>query len=115
MFSTSTTASSTSAPMAMASPPSVMVLIDRPIIWNTTSVLSTDSGMATSEMKVVCQLSRNTNSTMATQISASRSTRDRLSIEVSMKLAWRNWTSLVRTPSGIDASAAPAAWPRSGG
>ena len=75
MFSTSTTASSTSAPIAIASPPSVMVLIDRPISWNTTSVISTDSGMAVSEMKVVCQLSRKTNSTMATQTSASISTR----------------------------------------
>ena len=72
--------------MAMARPPSVMVLIDRPIIWKTTSVVSTESGIATREMKVVCQLSRNTNNTMATQISASTSTRTRLSIEFSMKL-----------------------------
>ena len=76
--------------MAMASPPSVMVLIDIPMTWNTMSVVSTESGIATSEMKVVCQFSRNTNSTMATQISASTSTRSRLSIELSMKPAWRN-------------------------
>ena len=71
--------------MAMARPPSVMVLIDSPIIWKTMSVVSTDSGIATREMKVVCQLSRKTNNTTATQISASMSTRTRLSIEVSMK------------------------------
>ena len=35
------------------------------------SVVSTDNGIATSEMNVVCQLSRNTNSTIATQTSAS--------------------------------------------
>ena len=51
MFSTSTTASSTTTPMAMASPPKVMVLIDSPMNWNTMTVVSTDSGMASSEMK----------------------------------------------------------------
>ena len=82
--------------MAMASPPSVMVLIDRPISSNTMSVISTDIGMAISEMSVVCQLSRNTNSTTATTTSASTSTRFTLPIEVSMNVAWRNWTSVGR-------------------
>ena len=39
MFSTPTTASSTSAPMAIASPPSVMVLIDRPKALKTSTVI----------------------------------------------------------------------------
>ncbi len=78
-----------------------MVLIDSPSSWNTMTVVSTDSGMAVSEMNVVCQLSRKANSTSATTTSASTSTFFTLAIEVSMNVACRNWTSVTRTPSGI--------------
>ena len=50
MFSTSTTASSTSSPMAIARPPSVMVLIDRPKALKTSTVIRIEIGMAVSEM-----------------------------------------------------------------
>ena len=58
MFSTSTTASSTSSPMAMARPPSVMVLIDRPNALNTSTVIRIEIGMAVSEMNVVAHSSQ---------------------------------------------------------
>ena len=48
-----------------------------------------ETGMAVSEMAVVRQLSRKANSTTATTATASNSTLVTLSIEVSMKLAWR--------------------------
>ena len=53
MFSTSTTASSTSSPMAMASPPKVIVLIEKPSSQNTTAVARIETGIAVSEIRVV--------------------------------------------------------------
>ena len=50
MFSTPTTASSTSSPMAIASPPSVMVLMVRPKARNTSTVIRIEIGMAVSEI-----------------------------------------------------------------
>ena len=47
--------------MATASPPSVIVLIDRPNNVNTIAVMTTDNGIAVSVMKVVRKLSRNRN------------------------------------------------------
>ena len=44
-----TTASSTSSPMAIARPPSVIVLMVRPKAWNTSTVIRIDIGMAVSE------------------------------------------------------------------
>ena len=52
--------------MAMARPPSVIVLIDRPAKWNTTAVARIETGMAVSEIAVVRTFSRNANSTTAT-------------------------------------------------
>ena len=62
-FSTSTTASSTSSPMAMARPPSVIVLMVRPNSWKTITVIRMEIGMAVSEIAVVRQFSRNRNRT----------------------------------------------------
>ncbi len=87
MFSTSTTASSTSSPMAMARPPSVMVLMVRPKARNTRTVIRIDIGIAVSEMSVARPFIRKTNSTSATTMAASISTRSTLSIEVSMNVA----------------------------
>ena len=72
MFSTSTIASSTSSPIATASPPSVIVLIDIPSHLNTSPVITIDSGMAVSVMKVVRKLSRKRNSTITTSTPPSR-------------------------------------------
>ncbi len=100
MFSTSTTASSTSSPIAIASPPSVMVLMDKPANQKITAVARIDTGMAVSEIAVVRQLSRKANSTTATTTAASSSTRCTLWIEVSMKFACRNTIWSARMPCG---------------
>jgi hypothetical protein len=92
-FSTPTTASSTSSPMAMASPPRVMVLTESPIQWNTSAVTSRATGSAVSEMKVVRRLSRNSSNTTATMIAASRSASRTLPTDAWMKSACRNRTA----------------------
>ncbi len=51
-FSTPTTASSTRPPMAMARPPSVIVLIDRPKYLKTSAVMKIDTGIVVSAMMV---------------------------------------------------------------
>ena len=108
-FSTSTTASSTSSPMAMAIPPSVMVLIDRPKYLNTRIVIVMAIGIAVIEMKVVRQFNRNMNRTIETTTSASTRTRSTLRIDVSMKLACLNRTSLMRILAGTTRSRSASA------
>ena len=67
-------------------------------------------GIAASEIAVARTFIRNTNSTIATTTAASTSTRCTLPIEVSMKVACRNWMLVADTPGGsvfwISASAA---------
>ena len=87
MFSTSTTASSTSSPIAIASPPSVITLIDCPSHWNTSAVTASDSGIAVSEITVVRAESKKANSTIATMMAPSRSASATLPIEAWMKSA----------------------------
>ena len=99
-FSTSTTASSTSSPMAMARPPSVMVLIDSPKYLKTSAVIRIEIGIAVSEINVVRQLNRNRNSTIATTISASTRTRSTLPIDASIKFDCLNRMSFSRTSAG---------------
>ena len=100
MFSTSTTASSTSSPMAIASPPSVIVLMESPIRWKMMAVDRIETGMAVSEIAVVRQLSRKANSTTATTATASKRTLVTLSTEVWMKLAWRKRMLSALMPCG---------------
>ena len=78
--------------MAMARPPSVIVLIDSPARWKAIAVARIETGMAVSEITVVRTFRRNANSTMATATMASTSTRSTLAMEVSMKFACRNRT-----------------------
>ena len=84
MFSTSTIASSTSSPMATASPPSVMVLIDWPVNLKTRAVTTIDRGIAVSVMNVVRKLRRKRKSTMTTRMPPSRSAISTLWIDTSM-------------------------------
>ena len=72
MFSTSTIASSTSSPMATASPPSVIVLIDMPNHLKTSPVITIDSGIAVSVMNVVRKFSRKRNRMITTRMPPSR-------------------------------------------
>ena len=102
MFSTSTTASSTSSPMAIARPPSVMTLSDWPSSLKISTVTASDSGMAISEISVVRADSRKANSTIATMMAPSRSASLTLPIEASMKSACRNSTLGAASPLGRD-------------
>ena len=85
MFSTSTIASSTNSPMATASPPKVIVLIERPSALNTNPVVTIERGIAVSVMKVVRKFSRNKNSITTTSRPPSRSASTTLATARSMK------------------------------
>jgi hypothetical protein len=100
MFSTSTTASSTNSPIAIASPPSVIVLIDNPSHLKTSIAIRIDSGMAVSEISMVRRLPRKKNSTPATRQAAISSLSCRLPIDASMKSAWRKITCGAVMPCG---------------
>jgi hypothetical protein len=100
MFSTSTTASSTNSPIAIASPPSVIVLIDNPSHLKTSIAIRIDSGMAVSEISIVRRLPRKKNSTAATRQPAISSLSCRLPIDDSMKSAWRKITCGAVMPCG---------------
>ena len=113
MFSTSTTASSTSSPMAMASPPSVITLIDRPKARKASAATASDSGMASSEISVVRADSRKANRMTATITAPSRSASPTLPTEARMKSAWRNstcgWARPLGRPGTSSCSAASTA------
>jgi len=70
MFSTSMMESSTTEPSAIASPPSVIVLMVMPHFSRTMTAVSSDMGIATSEMHAVRTLPNNRNSTTATRMPA---------------------------------------------
>ena len=71
-FSTSTIASSTTMPMATASPPSVIEFTLTPKALKVKIVTAKDSGIAISVMKVVRRFSRKRNRMIATMIAPSR-------------------------------------------
>lgn len=77
-----------------------MTLIDWPSRWKASAVTASDSGIATSEIRVVRALSRKANSTIATRMAPSRSASTTLPIEASMKFAWRNSTVGAEIPAG---------------
>jgi hypothetical protein len=70
-----------------------MVLTESPIQWNTSAVISSETGSAVREMKVVRTLSRNSSSTTATMIAASRSASCTLPTDAAMESACRNRTA----------------------
>ena len=72
MFSTSTIASSTSSPSATARPPRVMVLIDIPAAEKTRAVITSESGIAVSVIKVVRMFIRKRTRTITTRMTPSR-------------------------------------------
>ena len=99
-FSTSTIASSTSAPTAIAMPPRVMLLIDRPAKRRPTMAARSDNGIANSVMVPARRFARNTSVTMMTRMVPSRSAVVRLPSANSMKSAWRKSPASSRIPGG---------------
>ena len=85
-LSTSTIASSTSEPMAIAMPPMLMVLMLIPVTLSTMIVMSRERGMVTSDISVVLTFIRNRKSTSITNSAPSTRAFLMLPIEASMKL-----------------------------
>ena len=71
-FSTSITASSTRAPMAMAIPPRVMVLMVAPNACKIRTVVRSDRGIAVNVMKAALRLARKSSTMAMTRIPPSR-------------------------------------------
>ena len=88
--------------MAMARPPSVMVLIDRPKYLNTSAVMKMDTGMAVSAITVGLSVPRNTNKITATNTEAPMSLPCSVVTDASMKLAWRKVTRGASMPAGSE-------------
>ena len=84
-LSTSTIASSTSEPMAIAMPPMLIVLMLMPLMRSTMMVISRERGMVTSEISVVLTFIRNRKSTRITNSAPSISALRILPIDASMK------------------------------
>ena len=99
-FSTSTMASSTSEPMAMAIPPRLMVLMVSPMKCKVRMETSSERGSVTSEMTVVRTLARNRNKTMTTKMPPSKSDFFTLLMELSMKRLWRKMSVDTFTSGG---------------
>ena len=102
-FSTSMMASSTSAPTAMAMPPSVMLLMDNPQKRSPTMAARSDNGMARSVIAPARRFARNTKVTKTTSRVPSRSASVRLPSASSMKSDCRNSAASSCMPTGRSA------------
>ena len=99
-FSTSTIASSTKEPMAMARPPRLMVLIVSPKACNTRIATNRDKGRATSEMIVVRTFIKKKKRTIITKTDPSNKAFWILLIELSINRDWRNMSVETCTSAG---------------
>ena len=99
-FSTSMIASSTRAPIAMAIPPSVMVLIVAPNARRTRIAAASDSGMADKVMAAARTFARNSSTITMTSRPPSRRAVTTLSTATSMKSAWRKMRRSIVMPRG---------------
>ena len=86
-FSTSTMASSTSEPIAMAIPPKLIVFMVSPINLRVSTDITNDKGMVTSEISVVLTFIRKMKRTITTNNPPSRSDFLTLSMELFMNLS----------------------------
>ena len=86
----------------MARPPSVIVLIDSPKYLKTSAAHMIDTGMAVSAISVGRSVPRKKKRMTATKTEAPISLPCSVSIEASMKLAWRKVTRGAAMPSGSD-------------
>jgi hypothetical protein len=100
MFSTAMIASSTSAPIAIAMPPRVMVLMLLPSACRTRTAVSSESGSATSVIRLARALKRKATTTSPTIAAPSSRARVVLRVEFSMKTACRKSCLLMCIPSG---------------
>ncbi len=99
MFSTSITASSTTTPIAMARPPSVIVSSEAPSRSSTMVAVRSDSGMAVQEMAAVLRSNRKRNRTTITSMPPRISESRTLLVAVLMKFAGRKRSAWIVMPS----------------
>ena len=99
-FSTSMIASSTSAPIAIAIPPSVIVLMDAPKARSTRIAAASESGIAVSVMAAARRFARNSSTTTTTSSPPLSNALTTLSTATSMKSAWRKILRSILIPSG---------------
>ncbi len=99
-FSTSTIASSTRSPTAMAIPPSVIVLMPAPKARSASTAAASDSGIAVSVMALARVLARNRRTMNTTSTPPSRSARNMFATATSMKSAWRKIRLSMVMPEG---------------
>ena len=99
-FSTSMIASSTRAPIAMAIPPSVIVLIDAPSSFITKMEVINESGMATIVITVARRLARKRRTMSTTSRAPSPSAETTLSMATWMKSACRKMWRWISMPAG---------------
>ena len=99
-FSTSTMASSTSDPMAMAIPPRLMVLMVSPMKCSARTEKRSANGRVTREMTVVRALARKRARMMVTKRAPSSNESFTLPILLSMKRDWRKMSVFTFTSGG---------------
>jgi hypothetical protein len=99
-FSTSTIASSTRSPTAMAMPPSVIVLMLAPAARSARNAVASDSGMAVRVIALARRFARNSKTMTTTSTPPSRSARKTLATATSMKSAWRKMRRSIVIPGG---------------
>ncbi len=90
MFSTPMTASSTTTPIEMASPPKVIVLSVVPKLRSTMTAASSDRGIAMQEIAAVRRLNKNRKRTITTKMPPRIKEVPTLPVAASMKVAGRN-------------------------
>jgi hypothetical protein len=99
-FSTSMMASSTSAPMAIAIPPSVIVLMPTPKARSASTPAASDNGIAVSVIPAARRLARNSSTTTMTRIPPLRSASTTLSTATWMKSDCRKMRRSMVIPGG---------------
>ena len=93
-------ASSTSAPMAIAMPPSVIVLMEMPSPFMPKIATTSERGMATMEIAVARRFHRNRNRMTTTTMAPSRRACTTLRMATVMKSDCRNSADSIVTPAG---------------
>ena len=97
MFSTSMIASSTTSPSAITRPASTIVLIVPPRQWSTSAAASSDSGIAVRLIERGAPVEQEQHQHDDDQHAAEQQRADRLSSDISMKVAGRKIVESIST------------------
>jgi hypothetical protein len=86
--------------MAMAMPPSVIVLIVAPNAFRVSAAVTSDSGIARRVMRLARRFPRNRSTVTTTRMPPSRSASSTFRTATAMKSAWRKIRRSIVIPSG---------------